>query len=223
MTASTPSMPSQSPATPETRRHARLEVVRVDDTIDAFKGLRDADDIEIHPEHASVGPGKVAETSFARMAFREGEREEEAVKRFRRWLAKVPLPKTARFGLETVNDASDDAQSSAPTGLRTFVLVGDSVLLPDDVVDAIASVSNDGGFPTAYVSVELSAAGGTRFEEAARAWLSRRMAILVDDRVESAPIIRSPLAGGRFSITMGAGDADKHLAEARRLALALRR
>ena len=53
-------------------------------------------------------------------------------------------------------------------------------------------------------------------------WLERRMAIVIDDHVDSAPVIRSPIRGGRLTITMGAGEPDKQLADARLLAASLR-
>jgi preprotein translocase subunit SecD len=107
-------------------------------------------------------------------------------------------------------------------GIRTFVLVGDSVLGTDDVTDATAKLESIGeGPPMAYVAVTLSPASSTRFEDATREWTSRRLAIVIDDVIQSAPVIRTAIAGGRISITLAVGEPDERLAEARRLARAL--
>jgi preprotein translocase subunit SecD len=56
---------------------------------------------------------------------------------------------------------------------------------------------------------------------ATRDWVQRRLAILVDGRVDSAPVVKSEIGGGRLTITMGAGEPEKQLADARRLAASL--
>jgi preprotein translocase subunit SecD len=69
----------------------------------------------------------------------------------------------------------------------------------------------------ATVRVELTPDGGRRFEEFTGANIKRRLAILVDGRVASAPVILSRIPGGIISITMGAGDRDQQRADAERL------
>ena len=69
------------------------------------------------------------------------------------------------------------------------------------------------------VGVELTPAGGKRFEEATAANIGRRIAILVDGMVQTAPRVLSPITGGRLSISMGSGDGE---GEAERVAKALR-
>ena len=74
----------------------------------------------------------------------------------------------------------------------------------------------------ASVQVTLSPESAARFEDATRGWVDRRIAILIDDKVNSAPVVKSAIGGGHISITMGsAGDPALHLVEAKRLARAL--
>jgi preprotein translocase subunit SecD len=68
----------------------------------------------------------------------------------------------------------------------------------------------------------FSPAGAERFEEVTGANVGRRFAIILDDVIDSAPVIKTKIGGGRASITMGAGDPEKQLQDARKLELVLR-
>jgi len=61
-----------------------------------------------------------------------------------------------------------------------------------------------------------------RFEEVTGANVQRRFAIILDDEIDSAPVIRTKIGGGRASITLGAGDPEQQLQQARQLELVLR-
>jgi preprotein translocase subunit SecD len=52
--------------------------------------------------------------------------------------------------------------------------------------------------------------------------VDRRFAIILDDMIDSAPVIKQKIGGGRATITMGAGDPDKQLHDAKQLELVLR-
>src|SRR5499427_619485 len=69
----------------------------------------------------------------------------------------------------------------------------------------------------ASVELILNAAGARLFEQITAANVKRRLAIVLDNRVYSAPVIQERIAGGRASIT---GNFD--LKEARDLAIVLR-
>jgi preprotein translocase subunit SecD len=51
--------------------------------------------------------------------------------------------------------------------------------------------------------------------------VKERLAIVVSDKAMSVPLVQSPIPGGRVSISMHGHD-DRAVAEARRLAVALR-
>jgi hypothetical protein len=95
-TVATPGPASPSSASVPVHR-AKLEVVRVDDTIDAFatvpdESLPDGQGASIHSEYAPVGPGKNVKTTFLRVVSRDGERTTATLARIRPWLATVRLP-----------------------------------------------------------------------------------------------------------------------------------
>ena len=68
-----------------------------------------------------------------------------------------------------------------------------------------------------YVELILNSAGARLFEQISAANVKRRLAIVLDNRVYSAPVIQERIAGGRASIT---GNFD--IKEARDLAIILR-
>jgi preprotein translocase subunit SecD len=74
------------------------------------------------------------------------------------------------------------------------------------------------GVPEVYVAVTLTKDGGERFAEASGANVERRLAILIDGIVNSAPVVKTRISGGRISITMGGGDPADQLDRARKLA-----
>lgn len=203
----------------------KLEIVRVDDSIDPFATLPEdavpsGQGFEIRFENAPAGNYKTQKVNFARVTFREGESKAAATARFRRWLSSITLPTETRFGLEEIGDYDEDTKLVKVTGLRTFVLTGPSVLQTEDVTDAMAMQSRDS--EDVYVTVTLSEDGGKRFEDVTREWTQRRIAILVDDEINSAPVVKTTIHGGRVSITMGAGDPEKKFAEATALSVRLR-
>ena len=97
--------------------------------------------------------------------------------------------------------------------LDKFRLLPEVILSNSDVADAAVVVRN--GNPTILVTLSQSAAG--RFATTTEMNVGRRMAILIDGEVVSAPIIRGRIEGGKAMIT---GDFDRPRAE--RIARALR-
>jgi preprotein translocase subunit SecD len=86
----------------------------------------------------------------------------------------------------------------------------------------VAQDTQGGGAGSFYVAVTFSPAGADRFEEVTGANVQRRFAIILDDEIDSAPVIRTKIGGGRASITLGSGDPEQQLAQARQLELVLR-
>lgn len=203
---------------PPPARRAKLEVTRIDDTIDPFADVADVDlprGVDVRLETVPVGAVH-QKVHYARVTPLEGETLAAARARADAWARSVGLPRGARIAWEDVVERDDDTGAARVVGARSFVLWGDPVLTTADVVDAVPSVST--GLPDVYVAVTLGEAGAVRFEEATGAWVGRRLAILVDDRVSSAPVVRTRIAGGRISITMGQAEPDRQLAEAKKLA-----
>ncbi len=190
---------------------ASLQIVAVDDSIDPFTTARASppSDVTLQSESVPVGGGAEVSEHYARTVVRAGETDSAARARLRGWLATVPLPPRARFGVGVVHDGPDSAYA------RSWVLVGATIVSTSDVEDAAAAKDLEGMGPT--VMVTLSRAAANRFEDFTRSWVDRRAAIMLDDDVTSAPVIRTPIAGGRLRITTGGDDP-----EADRIAASLR-
>lgn len=130
---------------------------------------------------------------------------------------KVPPGRTVKFGRMRGDD--DNAV------MRTYLLVDEVNLTGDDLVDArIYSSQSDMMNPESGVgvSMEFSPSGGAIFADLTTKNVGKRMAIVLEDTVDSAPYIKGPITGGSASITMGRGTYDQRIKDAQDLALVLK-
>jgi len=93
-------------------------------------------------------------------------------------------------------------------------------LTGDQLADARVQIDQQKNEP--YVSLDFKAQGAKIFEELTGENVGKRMAIILDGNVYSAPNILTRIAGGRAQITLGGGGFNKVMKEARDLALVLR-
>ena len=107
-------------------------------------------------------------------------------------------------------DPATGAESSTPMLIKKRVL-----LTGDSLTDARVLFDNMANEP--YVSIEFDRKGGHIFSKVTGDNINRRLAIVLDDTVYSAPVIRTKIPGGQAQITGGFT-----MEEARVLAIALR-
>jgi preprotein translocase subunit SecD len=107
-----------------------------------------------------------------------------------------------------------------PLGARTLLLFRRAEVTSESITD-VAIGQDQQNFGQYFVSLTFSPAGADHFAEVTGANINRRFAIILDDRVDSAPVIRSQITGGHAQITMGAGDPEKQLRDAHQLDLVL--
>ena len=101
-------------------------------------------------------------------------------------------------------------------GTKTAYVVESRTLMTGEyIVDARVRPSSQLQGP--YVELILNSTGARLFEQITAANVKRRLAIVLDNRVYSAPVIQERIGGGRASIT---GSFD--IKEARDLAIILR-
>lgn len=219
------------------RRTARLEFKMVDDeqTIqrqqdgkDFFGRVPDdqipeGEGIAIYTEEAPNGVGKRIEAHFSRIAKRADETNTQCLERFKKWSKTLPVPDDHEIGFEELIDYDADTGKTTEIGWRTFFLWSRAEVTGDLITDAsIAQEQGASGIGQYYVGISFSPAGADRFEQVTGANVQRRFAIILDDVINSAPVIRSKIGGGRASITLGEGDPDRQLQSARKLELVLR-
>jgi preprotein translocase subunit SecD len=121
-----------------------------------------------------------------------------------------PMPAGTQVLYELSKSASGERKKGQP------IVVETNVLMTGDVV-ADARV-RPGDLPNSrIVSLDLNARGARLFEEITGANVNRRLAIILDDTVYSAPVIKERIPGGRAVIS-GSFTAE----EARDLSIVLR-
>jgi preprotein translocase subunit SecD len=116
----------------------------------------------------------------------------------------------------------DEAVEKQTKLWRTFVLDTRPGITGDYLTNA--QVQQDPDNPLSYyVTMTFDTKGGRIFEDLTAANTLKRMAIVLDDKVNSAPQIQERIGGGSARITLGSGaDPAKKLEEAKDLALVLK-
>jgi preprotein translocase subunit SecD len=177
------------------------------------------------PDGVDANGNKVTVNSFyARMACRPSKHPTESLEqclgRFKAWTSTLEVPGDHEIGFEAVTEAipGTDPPQFRQVAWRTFYLSSRTEMANEAIRDVSIGreQQNSGNY---YVQLSFSAAGAQRFEEVTGANVNRRFAILLNGVVESAPFIKQKIGGGAAMITMGAGDPEKQLHDAKQFAL----
>ena len=135
--------------------------------------------------------------------------------------AKALIGKTALLEFKLVNDGANVEQAvagQAPPGSELlyqrrvdketkeerrvpFVVEKKALLTGADVANARVSIDQNTSEP--YVSLELTGTGGRVFADLTSANVGRRLAIVLDGNLYSAPVIRERIPSGQAQITGG--------------------
>ncbi len=223
------------------RRTARLEFKMVDDggsdkvfgpsalkpdDLPEGEGIATYDEAPPDGLDAS-GHRKTTRANFARMTCQPTKYASESLTdclgRFKAWSKTLNVPDDHTIGFEKVIEPVDGTEplQFKQVGWRTFYLYSRAEVTGDYITDA-STGQDQQNFGQYYVLLSFSPAGADRFEEVTGANVNRRFAIILDDIVDSAPVIKQKIGGGKATITMGSGDADKQLHDAKQLELVLR-
>ena len=132
---------------------------------------------------------------------------------------KDKAPKDRSFGIGKLEDKIKGA-----TTYRTYLLDKRAGLTGEYITDARVAFDNspgEGNRP--YVQLTFNKTGADLFGKLTKENVKRRMAIVLDDTVDSAPIIQSEIPGGICSIHLGGlKPINEILDEAKDLALVLK-
>jgi preprotein translocase subunit SecD len=208
------------------RKTARLEFKMLDDDADFFGKVAPADvptaeNIEIYSENAPAGPGKNVKSNYAIVTKRGEETMLQSLERLKKWTATLNVPDDHVIGFAK-REEPDEEGRFVEKGWRTYYLYQRAEVTGEYITDAARAVNTQSGLPEIYVAITFSPAGADRFEEVTGANVQRRFAIILDDVVNSAPVIKGKIGGGHASITMGGGDPDTQLKNATQLEMVLR-
>jgi preprotein translocase subunit SecD len=104
------------------------------------------------------------------------------------------LPEGTQLLFERNINRATGVESETP-----LVVMSKTALTGDLLADA--NVRIDTRFNEPYVSIDFNAVGARRFDQITAANVGKRMAIVLDDTVYSAPVIRERISGGSAQIS----------------------
>lgn len=104
------------------------------------------------------------------------------------------LPADTSIYLEREIDKTTKQEFTRP------ILLENKILMTGDMIKN-AQVRIGGTFNEPYVSLDMTSRGGKVFAKLTEKYTGRRMAIVLDDMVRSAPVIREKILGGSAQIT----------------------
>lgn len=215
---------------------ARLEFKLLDDDTDFFGAIAKTVQKETLPEglefrQENVSVGKDAEgdvrsrtNTFAILNKLPKETSTQTLQRFKEWVATLQVPNDREIGYQLEHRVVDEVSGKEEeSGFRTYYLKSRADITGDMIRDAGASPNQSGGGMGGWVvNLTMTDQGGHIFDRVTAANIKRRFAIILDGRAFSAPVIQSRISGGHCQITLGAGDAENQLREAKQLELVLR-
>ncbi|MCA9548955.1 MAG: protein translocase subunit SecD [Myxococcales bacterium] len=191
-------------------RTAQLEFKIVDETSDYFKQLASKPD---KPASISLqDDGYEGKDGFVDRPFLEGTARDE----LKDFLAKYPPPTDRVVGIQEFK-----ANPNAKPVFRTWLLDRRTPITGDALTDAFVAFDNEQN--NYYVAMKFDRKGAVIFEKLTRENTKRKMAIVLDDVVDSAPIIQGPIPGGNAQITLGGYKSQQEImADARALSVVLK-
>lgn len=159
--------------------------------------------------------GWMTKAKEAGIEYNKGDRLSVYVSKMNEFL-KDDLPKETVLAFERVESK---IKSETPQ-LIPYILEANAPLTGEDLEDARVQFDQQQNQP--QVGFTLKSRGAKIFEELTAESIGRRMAIVLDGNVKSAPNIQTRIPGGRGTITLGGQGYNQQLREARDLALVLR-
>ncbi len=191
-------------------RTAQLEFQMCDDDNDFLTKLTDL------PPWATLQSGGFSRRDGQYAQDTHLQFPEENLGELRKYLqGKVPSGTNIKFGRES-------ARLGEAKKMRTYTLFADVNLTGDDLVNAYVAQGSPES-PQPYVVIEFSPNGKQIFADLTTKSVGKRMAIVLEDIVDSAPVINEPITGGTAQISMGGSRThEEMLSDANQLSLVLK-
>jgi len=145
---------------------------------------------------------------------------------------KIPSDHLIGFGVQEEEEKDEKDKKGATAApakgpsyskkYRTYNLFRKTRLTGEYITDAQVRIDEQKNRP--YVGLDFNRPGAKLFETLTGDNIKKRMAIILDDEVNSAPVIQDKIGGGRAQITLGGGFKvyNQILQEAKDLSLVLR-
>jgi preprotein translocase subunit SecD len=137
------------------------------------------------------------------------------------FLKDIDVPQDDIIAFEEKRELDQMGNPTADVTWRTYYMFRTTGISGEYIENANVYNDNQTGQP--YVSLDFNKSGASIFEELTSKNVKRRMAIQLDDKVQSAPTIQEKIPGGHCRITLGAYDSYAKLRqEAQDLVVVLR-
>jgi preprotein translocase subunit SecD len=132
------------------------------------------------------------------------------------------VPEDHEFLIGDAEYVEGQQKQAGKKNYRTYFLFGRAEVTGQAIEDAyVANDPQQAGKP--YVAITFNSQGAEQFRELTGRNVKRRMAIVLDDVVASAPVIQTEIGGGHCSVTLGGfRPYNEILNEARDLVLVLK-
>jgi preprotein translocase subunit SecD len=183
---------------------ARLEFQIVDDEATFVNGLTDLPEgVTKQTEFVSAGTSKPqVPSTYLLLKGKDARNKLSAYIDKLKSEGKIPDDHELLIGeAERVSDEAA-AGSKAEPAYRTYYLYARAEVTGQAIEDAfVANDQQQGGKP--YVAINFNSEGADLFKELTGRNIKRRMAIVLDDVVASAPVIQTEIGGGHCQVTLG--------------------
>jgi preprotein translocase subunit SecD len=181
---------------------AHLEFKMCDDEgskwlLDVAKDIPKESGIKLMKEEASTSRGRV--TSYYLEVKSTNEKSGRSI--LKEFLEDKDLPEENAVSFGSYPDRDKDGKPLPTKIWRTWFL-HDETALTGEYIDN-ARVANDPDTNKPYVALNFNPTGADIFEKVTGENVKNRMAIVLDDFVDSAPVIQERIGGGRAQISMG--------------------
>ncbi len=179
-------------------RTARLEFKIVDDQNDVVANLQDIPEgIEKRTERAPAGEGRAE--SITTYLYASGEDSRKALEEYiNRLQEDEQVPPDHQLLLGKVEGTSEEAPA-----WRTYYVFARSELTGDYIDEAFVTFDERENNRPA-VALNFNSAGARIFGDLTERNVKRRMAIVLDDQIDSSPpVINEKIGGGQARISMG--------------------
>lgn len=166
----------------------------------------------------SISPVQTSEwlekAKAAGIEYKKGARFSDYVKEVNEFL-KNDLPKAHELSFSKTMNKNNEI-----INLEPYVLESVTSLTGDELQEAFVTIDRENNRPE--VAINFKPSGAKIFEEVTGNNIGRRLAIVLDGNIYSAPVLQTRISGGSARITLGVGDYNTVMTEARDLALVLR-
>jgi preprotein translocase subunit SecD len=184
---------------------ARLEFQIVDDEATFVNGLTDLPEgVTKQTEFVSAGVSK-PQVASSYLLLKGPEARKKLTDYIDKLKSEGRVPEDHEFLVGEADRAQPEegaANTKVEPAFRTYFLFARAEVTGQAIEDAfVANDQQQGGKP--YVAINFNSEGADLFKELTSRNVKRRMAIVLDDAVASAPVIQTEIGGGHCQITLG--------------------